>query len=86
MNSPVTYKELVYRWRVMRHEDLPEGHKAAYRAEGINPDDLWSLIWSFKAEADALKCIADANVSKPSFWTYKLVDGGATTEIERSIW
>lgn len=81
-----TYKERVNRWRILRHEELPEAHKAEYRLSGIDPDDIWSLIWSFEDEEPAKKqlaaCIADAR----SYQTYKLVDGGAATEIERSIW
>ena len=81
-----TYKERINRWRIMRHEDLPEGHKQAYRAEGINPDDLWSLIWSFETEESATKMLGQLNADKAKWQTYKLVDGGKTEEIERSIW
>jgi len=81
-----TYKEKVNRWRILRHDDLPEEHKAAYRAEGINPDDVWGLIWSFETEASAIEMLASLNERKAKFQTYKLVDGGAATEIERSIW
>ena len=81
-----TYKERVNRWRILRHDELPEAHKAEYRLSGIDPDDLWSLIWSFETEAGALSMLARLNEEKSKFWTYKLVDGGAATEIERSIW
>lgn len=81
-----TYKERVNRWRILRHEELPEAHKAAYRLEGINPDDLWSLIWSFETEEAAVEMLAELTGRKSKFWTYKLVDGGKAEEIERSIW
>jgi hypothetical protein len=81
-----TYKERVLRWRIMRHEELPEGHKAEYRAAGIDPDNNWALIWSFNDEDAAKKCLADCDADKASWQTFKLVDGGSETEIERSIW
>lgn len=81
-----TYMERVNRWRILRHDELPEAHKAEYRAAGIDPDNNWSLIWSFNDEAAAQKCLMDCNADKASWQTYKLVDGGAATEIERSIW
>jgi hypothetical protein len=81
-----TYKERVNRWRILRHEELPEAHKAEYRLSGINPDDLWSLIWSFETEQAAKAQLADCIASARSYQTYKLVDGGSATEIERSVW
>ena len=84
--SAQTYSETVLRYRVMRHEGLPEAHKEAYRAEGIDPDDLWSLIWSFSDLHAAETCLAQEKADAPSIWTYKLVDAGGPTVIERSIW
>src|SRR5262245_18592098 len=81
-----TYKERVNRWRILRHEELPERHKAEYRLNGIDPDDCWSLIWSFETEEDAVEMLAHLNETKRDYQTYKLVDGGAATEIERSVW
>lgn len=81
-----TYKERVNRYRILRHDDLPEAHKAEYRLAGIDPDDMWSLIWSFETEASAVKCLADMNARKAEWQTYKLVDGGQTEEIERIAW
>jgi len=81
-----TYKERVNRWRIIRHEELPEEHKAAYRLEGINPDDNWSLIWSFDTEDAAKMQLARCNASKARWQTYKLIDGGKTEYIERSVW
>jgi len=80
------YMERVNRWRVVRHDDLPEEHKAAYRAEGLDPDDMWSLIWSFESEEAALKCLADEEANAPKWRRWKVVDGGEAVEIERSVW
>jgi hypothetical protein len=81
-----TYKERVNRWRIIRHDELPEAHKAEYRLAGIDPDDNWSLIWSFETEEDARAQLANCIGSAAKWQTYKLVDGGEATEIERSIW
>jgi len=80
-----TYQERVERFRIIRHEELPEAHKAERRLRGIDPDDCWSLIWSFDEIADAEKCLADCNESKASFQTYKIVDNGEASFIERSM-
>ena len=81
-----TYKEDVGRFRILRHTDQPEEHKAALRAGGMDPDDVWSLIWSFNDEAAArcqlLICQDDAHKSE----TYKLVDNGEASVIERPIY
>lgn len=82
-----TYKERVGRWRILYHDELPEGHKAEYRLAGIDPDDLWSLEWSFNSEADAVAMLADLNERNDrKYRTRKLVDGGEAIEIERSAW
>lgn len=81
-----TYMERVMRYRIIRHDELPESHKQAYREAGIDPDDNWSLVWSFSdleaAEQALEQCIEDA----ASFETYKLVDAGEESFIERQIW
>lgn len=81
-----TYTETVNRYRIVRHEELPEEHKQFYRDAGIDPDDNWSLIWSFKDEAAATKQLEECRADAPAFWTYKLVDGGEATTIERTAW
>ena len=81
-----TYQERVLRYRIMRHDDLPEEHKAAYRLQGIDPDDLWSLVWSFETREAAEVQLARENENKPRFYTFKLVDAGQATTIERSVW
>lgn len=83
-----TYVETVYRYRILRHEDLPESHKAAYRLRGIDPDDNWSLIWSFKDRESAEETLASYvdDPDKPSFYTYKMVDAGQTDHFERQTW
>ncbi|MGW8177537.1 MAG: hypothetical protein ACWGQW_01910 [bacterium] len=81
-----TYTETVLRYRVMRHDDLPEAHKEAYRAEGINPDEIWSLIFSCPTlqGAEEMKGLLEQDAA--SWQTFKVVDGGEATTIERPIW
>jgi len=81
-----TYQERVGRYRIVRHEELPPEHKAAYRINGIDPDNNWSLIWSFNDLEAASKCLTDCNATKASFQTYRLVDGGEETVITRQAW
>lgn len=81
-----TYKETILRYRIVCHEELPEAHKAEYRAAGIDPDDRWSLIWSFMDEDRAQECLAQCIADAKSWQTYKLVDGGETTTVEREAW
>ena len=81
-----TYQEYVGRYRILRHEELPPEHKAGYRLRGIDPDDLWSLIWSFDDLESAEREFERSNARKPDFYTYRLVDAGAPEYIERSTW
>jgi hypothetical protein len=79
-----TYEERVYRYRILRHEELPEGHKQAYRDRGINPDDRWDLIWSFETYEAAFKCLENCREEAASFQTYKIHDNMVETTILRS--
>lgn len=81
-----TYSERVNRFLILRHEELPEAHQAAYRAAGIDPKDNWSLIWSFSTRVDAEDCLRDAKAEAASWMTHKMVDNGEATTIERVVW
>jgi hypothetical protein len=81
-----TYKETILRYRIVRHEELPPEHKAAYRINGIDPDTLWSLIWSFETLEAAEKQLADCNEHAASWQTYKIVDAGQAEVVERQAW
>jgi hypothetical protein len=81
-----TYNETILRYRIVRHEELPPEHKASYRLNGIDPDTLWSLVWSFETLEDAEKQLVDCNEHAASWQTYKIVDGGAAEVVERSAW
>jgi hypothetical protein len=81
-----TYKERINRWRIIRHDELPEAHKAEYRLNGIDPDDNWTLVWSFNEWQAARDMLVECEENKASWQTFKLVDGGGPTEVERSAW
>lgn len=81
-----TYQERVGRYRILKHEDMPEAHKAEYRINGIDPDTLWTLVWSFDDLIAANDCLKDEQGYAASWQTYKLVDGGHPTTIERTTW
>jgi len=85
MTAP-TYKETVYRYRVVKHEELPEEHKAEYRLNGIDPDDNWTLVWSFKDKQDAIAQLMSCRDEAPWWQTFKMVDAGKDEEIERTSW
>lgn len=80
------YIETVLRYRILRHTELPEEYKAEYRLRGLDPDDIWSLIYSFREEQPALDCLVECQKNAPKICTYKLVDAGADELIDRPIW
>ena len=81
-----TYTETVYSFRILRHEELPEEHKEAYRADGIDPDEIWSLYASFITKRDANRELKNLRANAAWFQTYKVVDGGEETTIERLLY
>ena len=81
-----TYTETVYRFRILRHEELPEEHKASYRADGIDPDDIWGLYASFISKRDASRELKNLRENSAWFQTYKIVDAGKATTIERPLY
>ena len=79
-----TYTETVHRFRIMRHEEQPEEHKARLRIMGIDPDDNWQLVWSFADRRSAHRELKILQLESAWFQTYKLVDAGEETTIERT--
>jgi len=78
-----TYRETVYRYRVMKHEELPEEHKALHREHGVDPDHVWSLVWSLETKEDAIEMLTELRSKAPWWQTFRIIDGGAETTIER---
>lgn len=92
-DTPRTYEERVGRYRIVRRTNYDPSTEfgAQARAEmsinGIDPDDCWSLIWSFDDEDAANEQLAE----EQQFWkepryTTKLVDNGEATVITRPIY
>jgi hypothetical protein len=81
-----THKERVARYRLVRHRELPPEHKAEYLRDGINPDDMWSLVWSFTTLEAAEKQLAVEESEKWPTETWKIIDNGTESVIERPIW
>ena len=81
-----TYREPVGRYRIMRHDDLPESHKEAYRERGVDPDTIWALIYSMNDLEAAEETLRIENERAAEWETWKLVDAGEATEIERPIY
>ena len=93
MPAPATYEERVNRFRVLRRtnwdEATPDGReaRASMRLHGIDPDDCWSLIWSFKALEDAEEQAAEERELWPEpRYTIRVKDAGEATTITRQMW
>jgi hypothetical protein len=83
-----TYKEKVLRYRVLRRPVITDPSiRAEYRLNDLDPDDCWSLIWSFNNEVDAIaQAEEEREIFKEERWIIKVVDAGSETIIERPIW
>ena len=81
-----TYRETIHRFRIIKHDELPEEHKEAMRAEGIDPDTHWTIYASFAYEADAIHALAQIKARAAKWETYKIKDHGEAVEIDRPIW
>lgn len=81
-----TYQEMVARYQILKHTELPEEYKEAYRKDGINPDEVWSLVWSFFDKEAAEATLEEECKRAFPNETFKLVDAGQTTYIERHVW
>ena len=78
--TPKTEIETVYRYRILRHTEYTEDRKAELRLSGINPDDQWSLVWSFPFFDDALEQLnherTEGLFSDPTVYTWRLAAAG----------
>jgi hypothetical protein len=83
-----TYTETVLRYRVVRRRIITdESIRAEYRINGRDPDDTWSLIWSFNdLESAEDQAEDERKYYKEPNWIVKVLDHGKTEFIERSIW
>ncbi len=89
-----TYVEIINRFVVEYHEDLPTEHKAQMRLNGIDPDNHWNLTWSFEKEEDAIAqkeadenwytdfCMKNGYLIRKEF---RVRDLGAPVEVKRTV-
>lgn len=74
--------ETIYRFRAEYHDDLPQGHKDAYIARGIDPDNIWNLSASFDNLQDACDYMAE-EVDQIDWRTWRIVDQKRSTQAQR---
>jgi hypothetical protein len=68
-------REPNFRFLVLRHEKRNRRARAEMRLNGIDPDDNYSLIWSFRDRVNAERQMAsDQEVFKEPIWTFHIVD------------
>lgn len=83
-----TYIEKVLRYRVVRRPIITdESIRAEYRINDRDPDEMWSLIWSFNdLESAEDQAADDREIFNAARWEVKVIDGGKTDYIERKVW
>jgi hypothetical protein len=52
----------------------------------MNPDEVYSLVWSFDDEQEAHKQLASCIKNALDYQTYFLKDAGASETVERAAW
>lgn len=89
------YIERVNQFVVEYREEMSDERKAAYRINGIDPDNYWNLQWSFTTVDAAEEQARYEEKRHTSFckdhgctpWKiYRTRDLGAPIEITRSAW
>jgi hypothetical protein len=93
-----TYIERINQFRIV-YRDVRDVNDPQRRAiltlNGIDPDDNWTLQWSFtkketaerrlQEQIDEHKEFCEKYGCEP-FKEYKLIDAGSATEVERTAW
>lgn len=90
-----TYEERVARYRIVRHEVISDPRRRAqYMINGLNPDEVITLVWSFDDKAaaerrlDQCREIDDRVAAKygPIDWHHYIIDNGEAEVITREAW
>jgi hypothetical protein len=90
-----TYVEKINRYVVEYQEDFSDQHKAEMRINGIDPDEHWTLKWSFEKEENAIEQMQEekewyANFCEKHGYSirkqFRVRDLGETKYIKRSAW
>jgi hypothetical protein len=82
----MTYEETVYRYVVEYQDNLPESMKDEYRAHGIDPNERWTLEWSFKTLEEANTQKLDYELDFFPQRKYRVRDTGSEHKITREMW
>ena len=69
----------------MRHDELPEAHKEALRERDIDPDDRWTLIYSFENAPDAAEELVRCESDAAEWETFRIVDALETKAYDRPV-
>ena len=83
-----TYEEPIGRYRLFRNDNMLGERAVRVRAEGIDPEKSWHLIWSFHSAEAAETKLAKENARSGAYSVWKLVDAGefAPKTITRVDW
>lgn len=83
MKNTMTYEEPIGRYRLFRNDNM-----LGERAEGIDPETCWNLVWSFHSAEAAETKLAKENDRSGAYSVWKIVDAGelAPKTITRSVW
>lgn len=79
-----SYIERVERFVVEYHDEFPVPHKAEMRLKGIDPDNVWNLMWSFSNQGDAVEAVEFEIIHAPSYRTFRMRDIGQPVEVRRT--
>jgi len=86
MSETGYYFETVQQYVLERQTELPEEMKAEYRIKGVNPDELWELIWSYQTEEAAKLQLAREEAKGSKIWKWRMRDLGGAKTIKRVAW
>ena len=74
----------VNRFTIERHDELPESYKQAHRDSGVDPDTIWTLVWSFTSAAAAIECLNESVQDAGAHQTFRLVDQGISPAVTQA--
>ena len=86
--NTMTYEEPIGRYRLFRNDNMLGERGKQIRAEGIDAEKTWQLVWSFnELEAAAMK-LAKESIRSGAYSVWKMVDAGenAPKTITRMAW
>ena len=76
MKNTMTYEEPIGRYRLFRNDNMLGERGKQVRAEGIDPETCWQLVWSFNELEDAAMKLAKESMRSGAYSLWKMVDAG----------